>query len=110
MDAQGSGSLANIADGIRYAAGNDGVSTQFEPASYDNVIAVAAVDSQNNLAGFSNYGSWVDVAAPGVDIASTVQRNGYAYMSGTSTASPHVAGLAGRLAGQGGERRNPFSH
>lgn len=86
------------------------MSTQFEPASYDNVIAVAAVDSQNNLAGFSNYGSWVDVAAPGVDIASTVQRNGYAYMSGTSMASPHVAGLAGRLAGQGGERRNPFSH
>ncbi|WP_010531413.1 S8 family peptidase [Lentibacillus jeotgali] len=139
LDAQGSGSLANIVDGIRYAAdhgaevinlslgcdcdtqamedavnyawnkgsvviaaaGNAGVSTQFEPASYDNVIAVAAVDSQNNLASFSNYGSWVDVAAPGVDIASTVQRNGYAYMSGTSMASPHVAGLAGLLAAQG---------
>ncbi|WP_257349863.1 S8 family peptidase [Pseudalkalibacillus decolorationis] len=139
LDANGSGSLADIADGIRYAAdtgaevinlslgcncdtatlenavnyawnsgsvviaaaGNDGVSTTFEPASYSNVIAVAAVDSNDRLASFSNYGSWVDVAAPGVDIASTVPNNGYSYMSGTSMASPHVAGLAGLLAGQG---------
>ncbi|MUK90297.1 S8 family serine peptidase [Ornithinibacillus sp. L9] len=83
------------------AAGNDGVSTTFEPASYENVIAVGAVDSNNQLASFSNYGTWVDVVAPGVDIASTYLRGGYVYMSGTSMASPYVAGLAGLLAGQG---------
>ncbi|MFC7063562.1 S8 family peptidase [Halobacillus seohaensis] len=83
------------------AAGNDGVSTTFEPASYDNVIAVGAVDRYDNKASFSNYGAWVDVTAPGVDIASTVPNSGYAYMSGTSMASPHVAGLAGILAEQG---------
>ena len=144
LDANGSGSLNDIADAIRYsadegaevinlslgcncdtqtledavdyawnqgsvviaAAGNDGVSTTFEPASYDNVIAVGAVDSNNNKASFSNYGTWVDVTAPGVDIASTVPNGGYAYMSGTSMAAPHVAGLAGLLASQGRSNDN----
>lgn len=88
------------------AAGNDGVSTTFEPASYANVIAVGAVDRSNNIASFSNYGTWVDVTAPGVSIASTVPNNGYAYMSGTSMASPHVAGLAALLASQGRSNTN----
>lgn len=88
------------------AAGNDGVSTTFEPASYDNVIAVGAVDRYDRKASFSNYGTWVDVTAPGVSIASTMPNGGYAYMSGTSMAAPHVAGLAGLLASQGRSNSN----
>jgi len=77
------------------AAGNNGNSSKFYPASYENCIAVAATDRSDVKASWSNYGSdWVDVAAPGVDIYSTLNTGGYGSMSGTSMASPHVAGLA----------------
>ena len=82
------------------AAGNNGRNIDdlpFYPASFnlDNIIAVAATDSRDSLAGFSNYGtSTVDVAAPGVSILSTSRGNGYGFMSGTSMAAPHVSGLA----------------
>jgi thermitase len=79
------------------AAGNNGSSTPFYPASYINVIAVASTDPLDGLSSYSNRGDWVDVAAPGGSIWSTLPNNGYGYKSGTSMASPHVAGLASLL-------------
>jgi thermitase len=76
------------------AAGNNGNSAPFYPAYYTNCIAVAGTDSLDRLAGWSNYGNWIDVAAPGVSIVSTLVNNRYGVKSGTSMASPHVAGLA----------------
>jgi len=76
------------------AAGNNGDTTPSYPAYYTNCIAVAATDANDAKASFSNYGDWVDVAAPGVSIYSTLKDNDYGYKSGTSMASPHVAGLA----------------
>ncbi|MFE1244996.1 S8 family peptidase [Fictibacillus sp. NPDC058756] len=144
LDANGSGSLDDIANGIYHAvdngakvvsmslggpsgstslqnavnyatskgavvvaaAGNENTSAPSYPAYYSGAIAVAATDRNDNRASFSNYGSWVDVAAPGVDIASTVRNGGYAYMSGTSMACPLVAGIAGLLASQGRSAAN----
>ena len=82
------------------AAGNDRNNNDLEPAypassDCDNIISVAASDDNDHLASFSNYGpSSVDVAAPGVNIYSTLLNNGFDYKSGTSMATPHVTGLA----------------
>jgi thermitase len=82
------------------AAGNDNTDRPSYPAAYDRVISVSATTQTDRKASFSNYGTTIDVAAPGVDILSTVP-GGYGLSDGTSMASPHVAGLAGLLAAQG---------
>ncbi|MCG9695883.1 S8 family peptidase [Shewanella sp. Isolate11] len=92
------------------AAGNDEAATHNYPASYDSVMSVAAVDDAEEWAYFSQRTAKVELAAPGVDVASTYIKvgiydedenligeeagPGHVFMSGTSMASPHVAGVA----------------
>ena len=79
------------------AAGNNGSQSPVYPACYKNCIAVAAVNQDDNLAPLSNYGDWVDVAAPGFDIYSTLPNNSYGYKTGTSFATAYVSGMAALL-------------
>src|SRR3989338_8630029 len=74
------------------ASGNEATDNILYPAKYDTVIAVGAVDSDDNLASFSSYGFEQELVAPGVDINSTSLNNQYSVSSGTSLATPHVAG------------------
>ena len=76
------------------AAGNSGERGVSYPAGYDSVMAVSAVDSSESLARFSQYGPKIDVAAPGVQVYSTVPNGGYSNMSGTSMACPAATGVA----------------
>jgi thermitase len=79
------------------AAGNEGSQSPVYPAYYANVIAVAATGPDDTRALLSNYGQWVEVAAPGYDIYSTLPGNEYGYKTGTSFATAYVSGLAAIL-------------
>ncbi len=84
------------ADGclIVAAAGNGGGDFVDYPARFPDAMAVAATDQSDARAGFSDYGPEVEVAAPGVNIYSTLWNDKYGWKSGTSMAAPHVAGQA----------------
>ncbi|WP_329380821.1 type VII secretion-associated serine protease mycosin [Streptomyces sp. NBC_01716] len=79
------------------SAGNDGLDGKVKetyPASYDGVLAVAASDRNNERASFSQSGEFVGIAAPGVDMVTTVPGGGHCADNGTSFSAPYVAGIA----------------
>ncbi len=105
----GGGGDGSLSDACQYAwdngmtvvaaAGNWNSSSPFYPAAYSPVIAVSGTDSNDNRYTSSNYGDWIDVAAPGVDVYSCGDNGTSDYMdkTGTSMSSPHVCGLVGLM-------------
>ncbi len=101
------------------AAGNDNTDALVRPCIYPGVICVASHDPDGAISHFSNYGSGVDIAAPGLSILSTIPleatpevfltSRGYDYKHGTSMASPYVAGVLARLLNAGFSPREAYA-
>jgi len=88
---------------VIFAAGNSNSDAQYYPGYYAPTLAVAGVNNQDKKAWYSNYGNWVDIAAPGGEtfvnndpkgVLSTISGGQYAFFQGTSMACPHVSGVA----------------
>ncbi len=103
----GGANIPVLHDAVNYAwskgavivasAGNASSSSLSYPAAYVNVIAVSAIDQDNKPANFTDYGTWIDVSAPGVGIITTGLHGKYASGSGTSFSAAIIAGLAGLI-------------
>ncbi len=107
----GSGQRSRILrDAVNYAtrqgslvvasSGNSGKAHPKYPAAYPQVVAVGATDLRDRMTSFTSHGPWLDLVAPGVNIASTVPGDGYAIGGGTSFSAPLVAGVAALVLGK----------
>lgn len=85
---------------VIFAAGNDGQDGEWYPGYYEPVMAVAGTDHNDDKYYSSNFGSWVELAAPAVAVRSTTPGNSYSSFSGTSMACPHVSGVAALIVSQ----------
>jgi subtilisin family serine protease len=104
MSLGGEGTTQTLADAVRYAArkgvvlvaaaGNEGTSNQMYPAAYPETLSVAGTTQSDALYSWSNFGSWVQLAAPGCNTAPFIDGR-YVNFCGTSSATPLVAGLVG---------------
>lgn len=87
---------------VIFAAGNSNSEGEWYPGHYENTLSVSSIGPNWEKASYSNYGTWVDIAAPGGEtdlgskngILSTLPNNQYGYYQGTSMACPHVSGIA----------------